>query len=176
MGVLADYVKKEAEQLRTELAGRREALNEWRAAVKTLYDRLEGWIHEADAGIGLLGVVRDATLETVSEPRLGNYELHGMWVVLGAGLGAGREAYIVPKARFVAAVIQPPGREARRADGIVQIKDRSLPEYYLFRWKTADGDEWFIQSVSVWQSNPGSNAVEPLDKDRFEAAMLQVLQ
>lgn len=176
MGVLAEYMRKEADQLRAELMRRRENLEEWLTALTKLYDQLEGWIREADAGLGLLGISRDTTKEMISEPRLGNYELNGMWIVLGAGLGAARQAWIVPKARYVAAVIQPPGRAPRRADGIVQIKQLSIPEYYLFRWKGDASDEWFIRSVSAWNANPGDNAVEPLDRDRFEAAMLQVLQ
>jgi hypothetical protein len=98
-----------------------------------------------------------------------------MLVSLGGVIG-NREAIIVPKARYVAAVIQPPGREPRRADGIVQINQLSLPEYYLFRWKTDSGDEWFFRNVNAWNATPGDNAVEPLDRDRFEAIMLRVLQ
>jgi hypothetical protein len=175
MGVLAEYLKSEREKIRAEMSRRQETLKEWMTAVNQLYDLLVVWLEEADSGLGILGVNRDSTIELISEPRLGHYEVKIMWVILGGAIGQ-RKAIIVPKARFVSAVIQPPGREARRADGIVQIKDGSSSEHYLFRWKTDSGDEWFIRSVSAWNANPSDNTVEPLDRDRFEAAMLQVLQ
>ena len=176
MGPLAEYVQKEAEHLRAELARRRENLEEWETALSSLYDQLETWIREADAGLGLLGTDRATTTEFISEPRLGGYKAKTMWVVLGAGVGSAREAWIVPKTRYVTAVIEPPGRTPRRADGIVQINSRSLPEYYLFRWKTEAGDEWFIRNVHAWNATPGDHSVEPLTRDTFEAAVLQVLQ
>ena len=175
MGVLTEYVRKEVEQIRAEMAQRKELLDEWLTAVSKLYDTLEAWIQDADGGLGILGINRHTTTELISEPRLGHYNVNLMWVSLGGVIG-NREAIIVPKARFVSAVIQPPGRTPRRADGIVQIKQLSIPEYYLFRWKTDAGDEWFIKNVNTWNANPGDNTVEPLDRDRFEAAMLRVLQ
>jgi hypothetical protein len=175
MGVLAQYLKTEVEHLRAEIAKRRENLDEWLAAISKLYDQLEVWLKEADSGLGILGTDRDSTLEYMSEPRLGSYEVKTMWVVLGGAIGS-RGATIVPQARYVSAVIQPPGRESRRADGIVKITDGSLDQYYLFRWKTRGGDEWFIRSYSAWNADPNDNTVEPLDRDRFEAAILKVLQ
>ena len=32
------------------------------------------------------------------------------------------------------------------------------------------------EGAAAWNAKPGDNTVEPLDRDRFEAAMLQVLQ
>lgn len=176
MGVLTEYLKREAGHIRAELARSEESLIEWLGAVAKLYDVLEGWVQQVDDGLGLLGVSRGATKEFVSEPRLGNYDAPVMWVVLGAKMGAARKVWIVPKARYVSSTIHPPGREPRRADGIVQIKDGSSPEYYLFRWKGADADEWFIRSVADWNADPSDNRVDPLDRDRFETAMLRVLQ
>lgn len=175
MGVLAEYVRKEVDQLRAEGAKRKELLDEWLASVSKLFDQLEAWVAAADGGLGILGCNRSTTKEFISEPRLGNYDAHLMWIVLGGALGS-RKAVIVPKARFVSAVIEPLGRQPRRADGIVEIRDRSTAEYYLFRWKGEGGDEWFIRSVNAWNMSPLDNAVEPLDRDRFEAAVLQVLQ
>lgn len=172
MGVLTEYVRKEVDQIRAEMARRKELLDEWLTAISKLYDTLEGWLKEADSGVGILTTKRLKTPEEVSEPRLGKYRADFLWVVFGAA----RYASIVPKSRYVAAVIQPPGRELRRADGIVQINQLSTPEYYLFRWKAEVGDEWFIRSVNAWNATPGDNTVEPLDRDRFEAAMLRVLQ
>ncbi|HSQ57779.1 MAG TPA: hypothetical protein VLM40_18800 [Gemmata sp.] len=155
-------------------------LDEWLAAISKLYDALEGWIREADSGLGILGISRDKTVQLVSEPRLGHYNVHLMWVTFGGAIGA-REALVVPKARYVASVIQPPGRAPRQADGLVEIRSSpmnlsSMPEYYLFRWKAETGDEWFIRSVSDWNANPDDNRVDPLSREQFEIAMLRVLQ
>ncbi|WP_439630936.1 hypothetical protein [Gemmata sp.] len=175
MGVLAEYVRKEVDQLRAEGAKRKELLDEWLGSVAKLFDQLEAWVAAADGGLGILGSNRSTTTEFISEPRLGNYDVHVMWITLGGAFG-NRTAMIVPKARFVSAVIAPPGRGPRRADGIVEIRDRSTAEYYLFRWKGEGGDEWFIRNVNAWNMNPLDNTVDALDRDRFEAAVLQVLQ
>jgi hypothetical protein len=180
MGVLTEYVRKEADQIRAELARRKELLDEWLTAISKLYDLLEGWIREADGGLGLLGTNRRTTTEFISEPRLGHYDVNLMWVTFGGAIG-NRQAILAPKARYTSFVIQPPGREPRRADGVIEIQSgyhnrSSFPEYYLFRLKTDGGDEWFIRSVNAWNADPNDITVEPLDRERFEAAMLRVLQ
>jgi hypothetical protein len=180
MGVLTEYVRKEVDQIRAEMARRKELLDEWLAAISKLYDQLEQWIADADGGVGILGVNRRTTTQFTSEPRLGHYEVPVMWVTFGGAIGS-REAVIVPKSRYVSFVIHPPGREPCRADGLVEIQQgahsrSSFPEYYLFRLKSPGGDEWFIRSVNAWNADPNDIKVEPLDRDRFEAAMLQVLQ
>lgn len=175
MGVLADYLKTEADELRKEATRHQQNLQEWLEAIDRLYEQLGKWLIEADNNLGLISFNFKATTEFISEPRLGNYEVNLMWVRLGAG--GVRAATVVPRARYVAATIHPPGREPRRADGMAQIKQGSTAEYYLFRWKGEGGaDEWFIQSVNAWNATPGDYTVEPLNRDSFEAAILSVLQ
>lgn len=176
MGVLAEYLRTEASQIRAELTRRQESLSEWRGAISKLFDQLAAWVREADGGLNLLDIYPYAATEPISEPRLGRYDADVLWIGFGGAEAGRRMAMVVPKARYVAAVIQPPGKEPRRADGIVQITDGSVSEYYLFRWKTEAGDEWFIRSDRAWNANPADITVEPLDRDRFEAALLQVLQ
>jgi hypothetical protein len=180
MGVLTEYVRKEADQIRAEMARRKELLNEWLAAISKLYGQLETWIQEADGGLGILWTDHQTRVLTISEPRLGFYDANLMRVTFGGDFGS-REATIVPKARYTSFVIQPPSYQPRRADGLVEIHHgssnrSSFPEYYLFRLKYEGGDEWFIRSATAWNANPNDITVEPLDRDRFEAAMLQVLQ
>jgi len=180
MGVLTEYVRKEVDQIRAESARRKELLDEWLAAISKLYEQLEVWTLDADGGLGILGCNRSTTKQFISEPRLGNYEAQVMWITFGGAFG-NRSAMLVPKSRFVSSVIQPPGSPSRRADGIVEISSgltnrTSVAEYYLFRLKADAGDEWFIRSVSAWNASPSDSTVEPLDRDRFEVAMLQVLQ
>ena len=54
MGVLAEYVKQKAAQLRDEQQRVNEAGREWKEAVGRLYARLQGWVAAADGGEGLL--------------------------------------------------------------------------------------------------------------------------
>ncbi len=175
MGVLTEYVRKEAEQIRAGIHTRQQQLDEWIVALGHLYDTLELWIRAADSGLGLLATTRESRGCTVRESRLGQYSAP----VLSAFLGntqSNRAAIILPQARYVAAIIQPPGREPKRADGIVRIEQYAVPEYFLFRSKTEAGDEWFIRSATEWETNRLDNTVEPLDRDHFEAALLRVLQ
>lgn len=172
MGVLAEYLKTEAEQLRKELQKREEAVQEWSTAVYLLYDQLERWVREADEGTSLLSIGRWPR-PTFQEPRLGVYELDCLQIALGA---SSRRAEVRPRARHVVAMIRPPGQDARRADGTVEVRNGGLAEYYLFRLKEPAGDRWYIQSDARWHSDPLNNDVEELTAERFEAALLRVIQ
>ena len=59
---------------------------------------------------------------------------------------------------------------------MAEIRYGTNPEYYLFRKKTDAGDQWYIQSVTAWNQARDTGAVELLDRDHFEAAILSVLQ
>jgi hypothetical protein len=170
MGVLADYVSKEAEQLKAEVHQREEAVKEWTAAVERLYSQLEQWVTEADGGRGLLRAGR-MPRPTFQEPRLGVYELDCLQVGIGS-----RRAEIRPRARHVIATLKTPGKEPRQADGMAEIRDGSSAEYYLFRLQEQDGDHWYIQSVARWNADPEYGKVDELDRDRFEAAILRILK
>ena len=174
MGVLAEFVRKEADLIRTELNRREEAKKEWLNAIARLTDQLRQWVADADGGLGLLEAVGGRSC-ILQEPALGVYSVTALSITVG-GLHSGRAAEVVPRARYVTAVIKPAEQAARRADGMVEIRDRSMARYYLFRLRSEEGDRWFIRSVAAWNADPSDNTVEPLDRDRFEAAMLQVLQ
>jgi hypothetical protein len=174
MGVLTEFVKKEAEQLKAE-AHRREQMHiEWIAALERLYDLLEVWLREADGGLGVLKISR-AIQQQIREPGLGRYYFQPLVVSLG-GPFIDRTVMIVPRARNVAAKIKPPGQELRQADGMVEIKEGSVADYYLFRLVDGDADRWFIQSVAKWNADPDYGNVEELTRDRFEAAILRILK
>ncbi len=174
MGVLAEFVRKEAEQLRGEVNRRAGNLKEWERAVAELNDQLRKWVAEADGGHQLLEA---QPLEQFPrhESLLGEYRVPGLSITLGGKL-TGRAADIVPRARYVMATIKPPGESPRRADGMVEIKSGSNPEYYLFRLADPSGDRWFIRGVTQWNADPEYGTVEPLTSDRFEAALLSVLR
>jgi hypothetical protein len=168
MGQLADYLKTEAEHLRAAEGEREGAKAEWLTALEQLYKQLEQWILEADGGLRLLRV--DRPIGEYEEPRLGVYDTSILTLRLGS-----RRVEITPRARFAIATIRPPGKQPQRADGMVEIKGTTIGEYYLFRLKEESGDSWFIQGVGEWNRQSTSGAVEPLNRDRFEEAILSIL-
>ncbi len=173
MGELADYLKAEAETIRNQSKRREAALHDWLGAIQRLNEELLSWIKAADDGMGLVEV---RTLDThCREPALGGYSIPGLSISIGDRLSR-RSANIIPHARYVAATIKPPGENERRADGMVEIKSDTIADYYLFRLKYERGDEWFIQSVGVWNHQKTYGAVELLTQDRFEEAMLFILK
>lgn len=175
MGVLSEFVKKQAEYLRSQSARREEALQDWLKAIQSLNEQIAVWVKTADSGSGLLES-RSVELHR-QEATLGAYSVPGLLITLG-GRHSGRSAEIVPRARFVAARIKPSGESERRADGMVELKNGSTAEFYLFRLAGGHpgADRWFIRSVDEWNSDPDYGKVHPLDQERFEAALLQVLQ
>lgn len=169
MGALTEYLKKEAEHLRTAVGEQSRAVDEWTTALRSLFSALQQWLTDADRGVGLLGV-RELVAER-EEPRLGFFDAPALEVRLGSS-----KALIVPRARYVMATIKPPGTELRRAEGMVEIKDGSAADYYLFRLIDDGTDRWFIRSVAQWNSDPEYGNVEELTRDRFEAAILRILK
>lgn len=170
MGVLAEYVRNEAEQLRKEVSRRDAAVQEWKAAIDKLYRQLEQWVAEADDKHELL-YTQPIRLNPIHEPRLGSYDVQGLQIGIGT-----RKAEVAPRARHVVATVQPPGQEPRRADGMVELTDRGGADYYLFRLIEDGQDAWYIRSVALWNADPRNAAVERLDRDRFEAAVLNILK
>lgn len=175
MGVLADYMQKEAEQLKNELHRREETVKEWTTAVDRLYAQIEQWVGDADGGRGLLRVGRVPRV-TFQESRLGVYELECLQIAIGHITTGNRRAEVRPRARHVIATIKPPGQEPRRADGMVEIKGEAVAEFYLFRLSDDGSDRWYIQSVARWNADPEYGNVDEFDQNRFEAAILAVLQ
>ncbi len=176
MGVLTEFVKSEAAHLRGELDRRAGERQRWQEAVFRLNEQLSKWVKDADSDHGLLAA--SPTIEfTRQEALLGVYSVKGISVTLGGRLN-GRSADVIPRARYVAASIKPPGEESHRADGMVEIKGDAGAEYYLFRRAglALEEDRWFIQSVDDWNSDTGYGRVHPLDRESFEAAILQILQ
>lgn len=170
MGVLTEYVRKEAEQLKKEVHRQEEAATEWKNAIDRLYEQLAAWVLAADGGNQLLRVTIVGG-PLIQEPRLGLYELDNLLVSLGS-----RRITVAPRARYVVATIKPPGKEPHQADGMAEIKEGSMADFYLFRLKEAGGDHWYIQSVARWNADPEYGNVEELTRDRFEAAILHILK
>lgn len=179
MGVLAEYLRTEGEHLRSERQKRKEAIEEWKGSLEKLYAQLIDWLGAADGGQGLIGAHAEYQY-SVQEPRLGMYWTKKLTVLMGAfaeGVGVA-VAEVAPRARYVAAMLKPDGREPRAADGMVMLSEGQngrIANHYLFRWKWPDGDEWFICSDAEWSSRDFGN-VQPLTAESFESAVLSTVR
>ncbi len=174
MGKLAEFIRTEGEHLRAEAGQRKKAVEEWRTAIGRLFDHLGQWLKEADGGTGLLRIER-MPLANLAEGRLGTYTAECFDVGLGSN-----SVLISPRARYVIARIRPPGEEIRRADGLVEIKswEKGIASYSLYRLAGAnpETDRWFIRNFALWNADTENDNVDVLDRDRFEAAILQMLR
>ena len=174
MGVLTEYVRKEAEHLKGEAGRREEAIKEWQFAFSRLTDQLKQWVSDADGGLGLLEAVGGESYVR-QEAALGSYRLTSLAITLGGGPqrpeGRSRPARPPHRGRH-----QATGQGTAGADGMVEIRDGSSAEYYLFRLKEEGGDRWYVQSVARWNADPEYGHVEELDRDRFESAILRILK
>jgi len=168
MGALADFLTDQEETLRREAGEARRIREEWLEAIGHLFADIERWIADADNGRQLLTF--EPTTSETRESKLGRYAIPTLSVRLGS-----RVATIVPRSRFMVASIETPGQPERRCDGMVEIRDGVTATHYLFRLMNPDGDDWFIQSVERWNSDPKFGRVDPLDQEHFEAALKYVL-
>lgn len=178
MGALAEYLKSEADHLRTTRLERKAALDEWKRGLETLNPQLIRWVEAADAGLGLVRA-DSGSKHVVEEPRLGAYSAHKVTITLGdSGEDGSPVVEVVPRARYVVAEIRPPGLQPVQADGMVEIREGGRATHYLFRLKQESRDEWYICSVADWNNvrSKDHGRVDPLTADTFEAAVLSALR
>lgn len=178
MGVLAEYLKTEADHLKAERLQRKQVIEDWRHALGRLYQKLAGWITAADGGLGLLATRFEDQL--IEEPKLGPYQIRKLAILFG-DLQSGTAltaAEVVPRARHVVSIIHPTGETPRPADGMVIIREGRLATHYLFLSKRADSEEWFICSDAEWDETRATEEgrVKPLTADLFEAAVLRAVK
>ena len=165
MGKLRDLLKADAERYRSEKAKREQALKEWLDLLNGLFAQIEEWLKASDPD-GLLEVTADTL--TITDPALGEYTAPVRRVTLGK-----TSVETVPRARYVIASIQPPGKEPVRAHGLVEIRSRGWPSHNLYQ---LPGGQWYIYDLSRNLRAAEANPVEPLDADNFEAAIASQLR
>jgi hypothetical protein len=155
---LRDFLKQKATLYAAESEKNRAVIMEWRAAVDSLFTRLEGWLVAADPE-GIIRHARDPI--EVTEPGLGRYmvsrltlQAFGKWVGL------------IPKARRTVKRAAPQQHGAPgQATGRVDITDE-IRRYVLYRFPEGSEDQWFIDDTAA------NSELQPLTADRFEAALL----
>ena len=165
MGKLRDLLRTEAARYRSEKTKRQQTLSEWLGLLNDLFNQLDSWLKASDPD-GLLDVTAAALL--ANDPALGEYQAPIRRIALGD-----KSVDIVPRARYVVATIRPLGTEKPvRAHGLVEIRTLGWASYHLYQ---LPGGNWYIQTASQ-NLRETDNVVEPLDADRFEAALASLLR
>jgi hypothetical protein len=165
MGRLKELLATEAERFRSEKANRQKVLSEWIGLLNDLFVQIDSWLKASDPE-GLLEVVADTA--TINDPALGEYHAPTRRVTLGDN-----SVEIIPRARRVAVTLLLPGAEQPvRAHGLVEIRSRGWATHNLYQ--VPEG-KWYIFNVSQNVREDG-NRVEPLDAERFEAALAGLLR
>lgn len=162
MGVLAEYLKTEAEQLKAEKAKRRAVVREWVDSLNALYKQVQDWLAISDPE-NLI----EKTVEQVPgrELSFGSHTVPVLRLTL-----VDRNVSFEPIARYMAAMVRTPGAAAPvRVDGGVQLRGLTRT-CYLFRV----GGQWYVQKEfeNLWTAG---NDVVPLDADRLEAVVRESL-
>jgi hypothetical protein len=165
MGKLRDLLKAEGERYRTERADRERALGEWTALLAGLFAQLDAWLKASDPD-GLLEVASETA--TIDDPAFGEYRAPMRRITLGK-----TSVEVVPRARYVIASIRPTGEQPVRAHGLVEIRTRGWASHNLYQ---LPGGRWYIFDRSRPLSGVDANPVEPLDAERFEAAIASQLR
>lgn len=165
MGKLKELLASEAERFRDEKTKRQKALNDWLGLLNGLFAQIDSWLKASDPE-GLLEVTADTL--AINDPALGEYQAPIRRVILGDNA-----AEIIPRARYVIAALLLPGSDQPvPAHGLVEIRSRGWATHNLYQLPSG---EWYVFDRSQPLSQSG-NRVEPLDAERFEAALASILR
>jgi hypothetical protein len=165
MGKLRELLTAEAEKFRSEKAKRQQALSEWLGLLNDLFAQIDAWLKASDPE-GLLEVVADTL--PINDPALGEYKAPIRRITLGD-----KSVEIVPRARYViASILLPNTEKSVRAHGLVEIRSRGWASHNLYQ---LPGGYWYVFNRSQ-TLHEDDNRVEPLDAERFEAALASLLR
>lgn len=160
MGVLAEYLKTEAEHLKAEKVQRRAVLREWLDSLNALYRQMEEWLVACDPESLIDRAVEQSPGQELA---FGDYQVPVLKLTL-----VDRSVQFEPMARYMASTVRPPGHDSPvRVQGCVQLRGLGGRTCYLFR--LSDG-KWYIQKEFENLRVTGNDVV-PLDADRFEAVV-----
>jgi hypothetical protein len=174
-----EFLRQQAEKHQAEAEAGKAMVNEWREAIRRLFEQIKQWLKESDPG----GVIEiEESEEEIREPGLGRYRVPRLNLrAFGKWIG------IIPKARKTVGRATPPQKSApERAEGRVDITDE-LRRYVLYRFREGDHDVWLIDGLEqgyevpekAWpgqvQYLPRSES-RPLNQEAFEKALMSYLQ
>jgi hypothetical protein len=155
---LREFLLKNAPRAEQEKR-RRQWRQEWIAAVDRLLAQLRAWL--ADASTAELLALEQLDFEK-REQGLGAYHIHGLAINFGE-----RTVKVVPVGRTVLAHLGPYAEAGHEnAEGRVDITN-GADKYFLFRKLTDAGEQWLVQHER--------SDIQPLDRERFEAILQDLL-
>lgn len=159
---LSDFLKLKAAQYAHEGEKNKRVIEEWQHAVARLFVTLERWLAAADPD---QVIQHDRSEIEVTEPGLGRYRVSRLNIrAFGKWVG------LIPKARMTVKRAAPQQRGApEEATGRVDITDE-IRRYVLYRFAEGENEEWFMDDTAA------NSELQPLDKDRFESALLSYFQ
>lgn len=169
MGVLADFIRKEAEELRKKQPERDRLVKEWTSAVALLLDQMEVWLKEADTE-GVLSIQREQ--HEGHDSKMGRYAIDGLYVTLG-----NRTMRIKPAGRWhVGGATLPGAVTESKYEGRVDFCENTYGELHLYRVRPHGEDRWVFVHSGGYSLKPKPVMVEPLDQETFEGAVLRILR
>ena len=138
---------------------RRRWREDWVAAVDRLLAQLRAWL--ADAGSAELLDLEPLDFEK-REQGLGAYHIQGLAINFGE-----RTVKVLPVGRTVLAHLGPYAEAGHEnAEGRVDITNGGY-KYFLYRKLTHAGEQWLVQDER--------SEMRPLDRERFEAILQELL-
>lgn len=164
MGKLTEYLKAEANTIRQRRTERRLQLEEWLDILNDLYTRIDRWLDASDPDKLL---ERSAPEIEAWDGTLGTYRAPTRRITV-----EDRTVEIVPKTRLSRwSILLPGSNSVVQGHGLVELRSPGASTVYLFQRHPKD---WFIKTDAGDLSVP-ANKVEPLDAERFEAALAGML-
>jgi hypothetical protein len=160
MKTFSEFLKEQADQIRSRTAGRNERQQEWFGAVRRLYDKMYEWLYESDQDHILNKEQRSIE---ISEPSLGHYRIDAFDIWVGDQF-----VRVEPVAFDVigAGVVGPPDKRPR---GRVDIKGASHT-YKLYRFVDDSGrEDWYIIDDRTFEGGP-------FTREAFDAALVSLFQ
>ena len=155
-----EFLREQAAKEAAQGAKAKDVIDEWRAAVESLFRQVRAWLAESDPD-GVIEVKQQQ--HEVREPGLGRYQVPRLDLrAFGNWIG------IIPKARRTVGAATPPQKTTpERAIGRVDITNE-LRRYILYRFRDGARDVWMIDDLN---SEP-----KPLDQEAFERALMSYLR
>jgi hypothetical protein len=156
-----EFLREQAAKQAAEAERGKGIVDEWRAAIERLFDRMRGWLAQSDPDHIIQIEERQQELD---EEGLGRYRVPRLDLrAFGKWVG------IIPKARNTVGTARPPLRSVpERAAGRVDMTDE-VQRYVLYRFRREGvEDEWVIDDLRAAQ--------RPLDQPAFEEALMSYLR
>jgi hypothetical protein len=162
MGVLAEFLKEKADEIRAAKPERDRLVADWTAAVERLLGLIEQWLRESDPD----GLIRsERTTHAFNDEAMGPYSVPGLSLELD-----GQVVGVVPVARrVVASVVLPGESQPRRAEGRVDLKRYGDTIYVLYRFRDGEADRWYVVHDGVFDTKLNRPVGRDLTREEFEA-------